>query len=158
MTSSAVCSCLAVSLTPLPFIRRPHSPYARVVPLIEPPIGIGMTPLCLLMYLTFLGASWCRNLAPRTESDWPEDDQGQREYWERQEAYAALTLVRVLERKENIGVGMRHASRISKAHPVPPLTTTLQVSVATMGDRKRAFEGSGDSNTLKRFKRFVFPR
>ena len=66
-------------------------------------MGIGMTPLCLLMYLTFLGASWCRNLAPKMESDWPVDDHGQREDWERQAARAALTFVRVGERKENIG-------------------------------------------------------
>ena len=110
------------------------------------------------MYLTFLGASWCRNLTPRTEGNWPVDDQGHREDWERQAAYAALTLVRVDERKENIGVGKRHASRISKAYPAPPSTTTLQVSVATMGDRKRAFEGSGDTNVSKKLKRFVFPR
>jgi len=66
-------------------------------------MGIGMTPLCLLMYLTFLGASWCRNLAPKMERDWPVEDHGQREDWERQAARAALTLVRVGERKENIG-------------------------------------------------------
>ena len=31
-----------------------------------------------------------------------------------------------------------------------------QVSVVTMSDRKRAFEGSGDSNASKKLKRFVF--
>lgn len=45
MTSSAVVSCFALSLTPLPLILIPHSPYASVVPFVEPPIGMGIRPL-----------------------------------------------------------------------------------------------------------------
>lgn len=49
-----------------------------------------------------------------------------------------------------------HASRTSEAHPVLPSTATPQVSVVAMSDRKRAFEGTGDSHTSKKLKRFVF--
>lgn len=58
--SSADFSCFAVIRAPLPFTRMPHSPNASVVPLIEPPIGMGSTPLCRLMNLTDRGASWWR--------------------------------------------------------------------------------------------------
>ena len=112
----------------------------------EPPIGIGMTPLCLLMYLTFLGASWCRNLAPRKESDWLVGDQGQRADCERQTAWAALTLVRADVRRESISVRIP-VTRHGISFPPPPSTT--------MSDRKRAFEGNGDSNVSKKLKRSV---
>lgn len=59
-SSSTVCSCFPVSLAPFPRIRMPHSPNASVVPLVEPPIGIGMTPLCRLTHVTLRGASWER--------------------------------------------------------------------------------------------------
>lgn len=49
-TSSADVSCFAVILIPFPFIRIPHSPKASVVPLIEPPMGTGRTPLWRRMY------------------------------------------------------------------------------------------------------------
>jgi len=45
MTSSVWLSCLEVSLAPFPLIRMPHSPYANVVPFVDPPIGMGSTPL-----------------------------------------------------------------------------------------------------------------
>ena len=45
---------------------------------------------------------------------------------------------------------------ISGTHPAPSSTTTLQALVVTMSDRKRAFEGNGDSNVSKKLKRFVF--
>lgn len=60
ITSSATCNCLAVNRAPFPLIRIPHSPKANVVPFVDPPIGIGMVPLCRLTYLTLRGASWER--------------------------------------------------------------------------------------------------
>ena len=57
MTSSAVVSCFAVRRTPFPLMRRPQSPYASVVPLVDPPVGIGMIPVCRLTNVTFRGAS-----------------------------------------------------------------------------------------------------
>ena len=60
-TSYAEVSCFAVSRIPLPFILMPHSPKASVVPLVEPPVGIGITPLCRRMYLMRVGASCDRN-------------------------------------------------------------------------------------------------
>ena len=50
----------------------------------------------------------------------------------------------------------RHASRYPKLIPLRHRPRLPQVSVATMSDRKRAFEGSGDSNASKKLKRFVF--
>jgi len=61
-TSSAASNCLALKRTPIPFIRMPQSPKARVVPFIEPPVGIGMRPLWRLMLTIFFGASWVRVL------------------------------------------------------------------------------------------------
>lgn len=66
--SSADLSCCAVIRIPLPFTRMPHSPYASVVPFVEPPIGTGSTPLCRLMNLTWRGASWCRPRAKTREA------------------------------------------------------------------------------------------
>ena len=43
-----------------------------------------------------------------------------------------------------------------KLNPALPSTATPQVSVVAMSDRKRAFEGTGDSHTSKKLKRFVF--
>jgi hypothetical protein len=45
IASSAVVSCLAVRRTPFPFILMPQVPNANVVPLIDPPIGMGIRPL-----------------------------------------------------------------------------------------------------------------
>ena len=61
-TSSAVVSCFALNLAPFPLILIPHSPNAKVVPLIEPPIGIGIRPLWRFMCWTWRGASWERGL------------------------------------------------------------------------------------------------
>lgn len=58
--SDTLSSCFAVRRAPFPLIRMPHSPKASVVPLIDPPVGIGMVPLCLLSHFTFRGASWER--------------------------------------------------------------------------------------------------
>ena len=65
--SSADLSCFAVIRMPLPFTRMPHSPYASVVPFVEPPTGMGRTPLCRLRNLTERGASWCRPRAKTSE-------------------------------------------------------------------------------------------
>lgn len=60
ITSSAVVSCFALSRTPFPLMRMPQSPYASVVPFVEPPVGIGTRPLCLLMLWMFFGAKFPR--------------------------------------------------------------------------------------------------
>ena len=66
ITSCAVVSCLALSLAPFPLIRIPHSPYASVVPFVDPPVGIGIRPLCRLAYFTCFGA---RSPRPRVKID-----------------------------------------------------------------------------------------
>ncbi len=55
--SSADLSCFAVIRMPLPLTRMPHSPNVSVVPFVDPPTGMGSTPLCLLRNLTWRGAS-----------------------------------------------------------------------------------------------------
>ena len=65
MTSSAVESCFAVKRTPCPLIRMPYSPYASVVPRVDPPVGIGIRPFWRLAYLTLRGAIWWRRRAPK---------------------------------------------------------------------------------------------
>lgn len=57
IVSSAEVICLALKRTPFPLILIPHSPNLSVVPRVEPPVGMGTRPLCLLMNLTCLGAS-----------------------------------------------------------------------------------------------------
>ena len=63
ITSSAVVNCFAVIRTPWPFILIPQSPYASVVPFVDPPIGMGIVPLCRLICVTRRGASWDRKRA-----------------------------------------------------------------------------------------------
>ena len=60
ITSWAVDNCFALSLAPFPTILIPHSPWASVVPFVDPPIGIGIRPLWRFAYLTCFGASWLR--------------------------------------------------------------------------------------------------
>ena len=45
MASSAARSCFCVIRAPFSFILMPHSPNARVVPFVDPPIGTGSLPL-----------------------------------------------------------------------------------------------------------------
>jgi len=59
-TSSATVRWSADNLPPLPLTRMPYSPNASVVPFTDPPVGMGMAPFCLFMYLTFFGANWLR--------------------------------------------------------------------------------------------------
>ena len=43
------------------------------------------------------------------------------------------------------------------ASPRSSIDRDLPTSLVTMSDRKRAFEGNGDSNVSKKLKRFVLP-
>lgn len=70
-TSRAVISCCAVSRRPFPLIRIPKSPNVKVVPLVDPPIGMGTFPLCRFMYCIFLGARTVRL------RDWPFRNNGE---------------------------------------------------------------------------------
>jgi hypothetical protein len=146
-TSSAATSCLALNRTPFPLIRIPHSPKASVVPLIEPPVGIGMRPLCRLTLTAFLGPSWLACLTKTCAGR-----------VHRRAVDCRLGNIK----RYNVFVSI-YVTALSLA-PACSLPSPLVMS--TTPDRKRAHEGNGDATPSKKQKRsvhlvpftFIFPR
>ena len=60
ISSRTVSSCFPVNLAPFPLILIPHSPNARVVPLVDPPVGIGIIPFWRFVHFTLRGDSCVR--------------------------------------------------------------------------------------------------
>jgi hypothetical protein len=149
MTSSAVVSCLAVRRTPLPLIRRPQSPYESVVPLVDPPVGIGMVPVCRLINVTLRGASWClertNDSPPFFGVDACVRRAEQRKEWVDREKSMQCYVIIALARPFSPRLTCRHPCRL----------TGLTLTLATMSDRKRALEEGGPFLASKKARRSV---
>jgi len=121
ITSCAVDSCLALSLAPFPLIRIPHSPYASVVPFVDPPVGIGTRPFWRLACFTCFGASWPRPRVKRLNGKrvvgtWCCVDGN---CWHRARPKPPPSTRRERDERKNINYVIYHCHRQIKCHDHP---------------------------------------